>query len=73
MEDKIQSLRRKYEGSKKGAEDVLAVRDEALLVLEEVGRKGDRETEEEIENMLIDLEFSIEENKCKCHHKFSSC
>jgi len=73
MEDKIESLRRKYEGFKRGEESVLAVRDEAQLVLEEARKRGDPEIIEEVENMLIDLEFSIEENRCKCHRKSSIC
>lgn len=73
MEDKVQILRRKYEGFKRGEEDVLAVRDEARLVLEEVRKRGDPKILEEVEDMLLDLEFSIEENRCMCHHRFSSC
>ena len=73
MEDKIESLRKKYEGFKRGEESVLAVRDEAQLLLEEARKKGDHDITEEIEDMLIDLEFSIEENRCKCHRKDSIC
>jgi len=73
MENKIESLRRKYADFKRGEESVLAVRDEAQLVLEEARRKGNPEVLEEVEDMLIDLEFSIEENKCKCHRKGSIC
>jgi len=43
------------------------------LVLEEARRKGDREAMEEVEDMLLDLEFAIEENRCKFHKKCSSC
>ncbi|MFQ6080689.1 MAG: hypothetical protein ACE5OW_03355 [Candidatus Bathyarchaeia archaeon] len=73
MERKIRSLRRKYDGFKRGEEDVFAVRDEARLVLEDARRKGDPQVLEEVEDMLMDLEFSIEENRCKCHRKCSSC
>ena len=74
MEDKIESLRRKYESFKRGEESVLTVRDEARLMLEKARKKGARaEILEEVENMLIDLEFSIEENRCKCHRKSSIC
>lgn len=73
MENKVERLRRKYRGFKKGAEDVLAVRNEVLLVLKETIEKENREAMEEVEDMLIDLKFSIEENKCKCHRKCSSC
>ena len=71
MEDKIQSLRRKYEGFKRGEEDVFAVRDEARSVLDDARKKGKRGVLEEVEDMLIDLEFSIEENRCKCRCKCS--
>ncbi len=73
MEDKIESLRRKYEGFKRGEESVLTVREEAQLMLEKARKKGDPEILEEVENMLIDLEFSIEENRCKCQRKSSIC
>jgi len=72
MENKVERLRRKYKGFRKGVEDVSAVRNEALLVLKDAIEKEDREVLEEVEDMLIDLEFSIEENKCKCHRKCSS-
>ena len=45
MEDKVESLRRKYRSFRKGEEDVLAVRAEALLVLEEARKKEDRARE----------------------------
>ena len=73
MEDKVERLRRNYEGFKRGEEDVLAVRDEAWLILEDVRKREDSETLEEVEDRLVDLEFFIEENRCTCHHKCSSC
>jgi len=73
MEDRVESLRRNYEGFKRSRKDALAVSDEARLVLEEAKRKGDREIMEEVEDKLLDLEFAIEENKCKCYRKCSSC
>ena len=73
MEDRIQNLRRRYESFKKGEKDVLTVRDEARLVLEEAKRTGNSEILEEVEDMLMELEFSIEEDKCKCHQKRPSC
>lgn len=73
MESKIESLRRKYKDFRRGKEDVLAVRHEAMLVLEEARRNGYSEVTDEVEDMLIDLEFSIEENKCKCHRKNPNC
>ena len=73
MEDNVQNLRRKYESFKRGKLDVLEVRDEALLILEEARRKGDPEILEEVKDILLNLKFSIEENTCKCHGKCSSC
>ena len=72
MEDRIQNLRRMYEDFRKGEVDPLAVRNEAVSFLEEVKEKADSKILEGIEDMLIDLEFSIEENSCKCHQRCSS-
>ncbi len=69
MEVKVKRLRNKYDSFKKGEENLLAVRDEAQLMLAEAMKGGNQEILEEVENMLIDLELSIEENKCKCHRK----
>ena len=71
MEDRVERLRRMYEGFERGEEDALKVRDEARLVLEEARKKCDREVMDEVSDMLVDLEFSIEENRCKCHQKRS--
>jgi len=73
MENRVESLRRMYKGFREGVEDVFAVRDEAVLVLEEAKRMGDSKTVEEVKDMLLDLEFSIEENRCKCHCKCTTC
>ena len=58
---------------RQGEENVLAVRDEAQVVLEAAKKSGNQEILEEVEDILIDLEFSIEENKCKCHRKTPRC
>ena len=73
MENKVVTLRRMYKSFRKGEEDPLAVKSEAMLVFKDVEVRGDRKIIEEVEDMLIDLEFSIEENKCKCHRERSSC
>ena len=73
MEDKVRNLRKKYESFRKGKEDALTVRNEAKLVLDEVKRIGDSEILEEVGDMLIELEFSIEVNMCKCHRKSPNC
>ncbi len=72
MEDRIEILRRKYEGFKRGEEDALGVMDEARSVLEEVKNKENLKIADEIEELLLDLEFSLEENKCKCHRKHTN-
>jgi hypothetical protein len=61
MEAKMERLRRKYEAFRKGKEDVLALRDETKQLLEEMRKAGNPELVEELEDMLIDLEFSIDE------------
>jgi len=69
----IETLRKKYEGFKKGEEDVLAIRDQVHLALKETGKEGNDEIAEELEDMLMDLEFSIEEDKYTCHKGSSTC
>ncbi len=73
MEDKVAHLRKKYQAFKRGEESVFTVRDVAQLVLEEAMKRGDSEITEEIEDMIIDLLFSINENKCNCNRKCSVC
>lgn len=73
MEKRVQKLRRKYEAFKKGQEDVLSVRHETKLLLEEAKNSGNKKIVEELEDILIDLEFSIEENICSCDKESSSC
>jgi len=71
MKNRVESLRRKYESFRKGKEDPLAVRSEAMILLKEARNNGDHKTMDEVEDMLIDIQFSIEENKCKCHQKLT--
>jgi hypothetical protein len=73
MESKVASLRREYQNFKRGKADVLAVRSEAVSVLEEANRLGDQTVVDEIEDLLIDLQFSMEEDRCRCHRRCSSC
>jgi len=61
----------KYENFKKGNENPYAVRAEALRVLEEARENGDKNMIDEIEDILLDIEFSLNENKCNCSR--SSC
>ncbi len=73
MEKRVQKLRRKYDAFKMGQEDVLSMRDEAKLLLEEAKKMGDKRIVEELEDILIDLEFSIDENMCSCDRESSRC
>ncbi|UCE96738.1 MAG: hypothetical protein JSV51_03870 [Candidatus Bathyarchaeota archaeon] len=71
MEERIESLKKKYQTLEKGEGDALALKDETQLLLKEVRKKGNQKSMEELEDILIDLELSIEDNKCKCHRKSS--
>jgi hypothetical protein len=71
MKDRVEGIREKYKAFRKGEESVLALKDETQLLLEEARKKGRRKVVEELEDILIDLKFSIEDNKCKCHRNSS--
>ena len=71
MKEQIANLKLKYENFKKGNENPYIVRTEALLVLEEAKKKGYDQVIDEVEEMLMDIQFSINENKCNCNR--SSC
>jgi hypothetical protein len=73
MENQIERLRNKYTRFKSGKESVLAVRDVAILVLDEAKKRDKTTILDEVQDMLIDLEFAIEENKCNGHRKHSTC
>lgn len=73
MENQIERLRNKYTRFKSGKEPVLAVREVAILVLDEAKKRDKTAILEEVQDMLIDLEFAIEENKCNCHRNHSTC
>ena len=72
MQESIRKLREDYQSFRKGEKSNLAVKTDALLLLDKAKTKGDTEVVEEITDMLMDLEFSISENKCNCH-KGDSC
>ena len=69
----IESLRKRYQSFKKGEADVSAVRDQVSHALEEAKSHGNDSLFDELEDMLMDLEFSIEDNKCKCHKGDPTC
>ena len=73
MENQVERLRRKYARFKSGEESVLSVRDAAIVVLDEAQKRDKPAILEEVQDMLMDLEFAIEENKCNCHRKHSNC
>ncbi|UCG44761.1 MAG: hypothetical protein JSV58_05015 [Candidatus Bathyarchaeota archaeon] len=73
MKTHIDSLRTKYKRFKSGKEPSLEVRAGAQQALEQATKRKDLEGVEEVQDMIMDLEFSIEENKCKCHRKSPTC
>ena len=72
MAESIEKLREDYQSFRKGEKSNLAVKTDALLLLDNAKTNGDTEVVEEITDMLLDLELSISENKCICH-KGDSC
>ena len=66
-------LRKKYQVFKRRKESAFTGNDAAQSVLEEAMKRGDSEITEEIEDMIIDLFFSINENKCNCNRECSVC
>ena len=73
MEYSIENLRDDFKDFMAGKKSNLAVKDNALILLEDAKNRGDDDLVGEIEDMLVDLEFSIEENKCNCHEGSSCC
>ena len=77
MKEDLQKLREDYKSFKKGNKSNFSVKASALSLLSIVESKGNVEVAEEIKDMLVDLELSIEENKCNCNrgncHKGHSC
>ena len=72
MAESIEKLREDYQSFRKGEKSNLAVKTDALLLLDKARSKGDFNVVDEISDMLMDLELSIAENKCNCH-KGDSC
>ena len=73
MNEAIDQLREDYESYKKETKSVLYVKKSALSLLDVAQNKGAVEVVEEIKDMLMELEFSIHENKCNCHKGNSCC
>ena len=73
MKEAIEQLREDYDSYRKGAKSVLSVKESALSLLDIAQSKGDVKLVEEIKDMLLELEFSIDENKCNCNKGNSCC
>lgn len=68
MEEKLASFKVKYERFLKDRDgDPLALKVEAERLLIEAKAKGNPKLAEELEEILIDLTFSLEETRCHCH------
>ena len=71
MNEKISGLKLMCERFKRGNENPYSVKTEVLKILEEAKVKGDNQIIDEIEEILMDMHLSINQNKCNCNH--SSC
>lgn len=68
MEEKLASFKERYKQFlENGSEDPMALKAEAERLLAEAKARGDQSSAEELEEILIDLTFSVEETKCRCH------
>lgn len=68
MDDRLSSFKARYERFlKDGNEDPLALKAEAERLLAEAKARGDQNLVRALEEILIDLTFSVEETKCRCH------
>jgi hypothetical protein len=69
----IEKLREDFKSYRKGNKSALSVKADAFSLLDVAESKGDVEVADEIKDMLMDLEFSIDENQCNCHRGNSCC
>ena len=69
----IENLREDFKDFMKGEKSDLSVKSSAISLLEGAKNNGKTDIVNEIEDMLIDIEFSIAENKCNCHKGDSCC
>lgn len=69
----IKNLREDFKDFIKGEKSNLSVKSSAISLLELAKNNGETDVVNEIEDMLIDIEFSITENKCNCHKRDSCC
>lgn len=67
MREKLESFKARYEKFlKSGSEDPLALKADAERLLAEAKREGDCNVVKELEDILVDLTFAVEEMKCQC-------
>ena len=66
MEETIANLRLNYERFKRNEKSALAVRKEAYLVLRKAQQQGRKDVVDEVEDILLDLESSLQESRCNC-------
>ena len=71
MKTKIADLKLKYESFKKRNENPYTVKSEALKILEAAKENGENQILDEVEDILMDVQITIDENKCNCN--CSSC
>ena len=69
----IENLREDFKDFIKGEKSNLSIKSSAISLLELAKNNGETDVVNEIEDMLIDIEFSITENKCNCHKGNSCC
>lgn len=67
MKDKLENFKVRYKNFlKSGGEDPLALKADAERLLAEAKREGDCKVIQELEDILVDLTFAVEEMKCQC-------
>lgn len=73
MNEKLSAILEDYEKFKKGEKSAFGMIDEVQIALEEARKKGDEKALAQLKDILMDLMFSIDENKCNCSRTCSSC
>jgi hypothetical protein len=69
MYSELVSLRENYVSVKSGGGDILAIRDQALSILKRLKDLDNPEILEELDDILLDLEFTLNNVKCNCHSR----
>ncbi|MBC7130952.1 hypothetical protein H5T51_07030 [Candidatus Bathyarchaeota archaeon] len=69
IDEKIEEIKKRYEKFLEGTEDPLALKMDIEKLLK--NHQLDDTVKETLEDILIDLTFTIEENKCsRCHRNW---